>query len=489
MNSRHLADLPSPIASVPFRAAERVDPYWEGMFATGSSDGWVSASQHRRAPASQMRWSGIPPCYVTSQDEALKEMRTNRHRPSILAALGAVSSWRTVTREQLACIAGSRVMGNTYPAALSTPFSAGLLAHGYVSAGMNRLAPGAQRMSMWTVGDQIDAYAQYRKSLTFAEHIAITGGQDWNSEHRFDRHNVLTTELALRVAEFCDVATVLGEKQISLQSMLAASGLQAQLADLGRRADAGIVRRDGLVIALETTASVGHAFRRKMAKWAQILQRHPTYELPLVVLVVDVSTPSQATSASAKNTAHAEIQAAIREAVRDYPGTALNRTSTRLGVVSWTDWFPGPHQVSDAFDGLTASFLARGTNGGEDGWRPVRLLNEQDLPYREGSTDAGEMIPRNARLLAGTPHWLRPGTVQRTDEYLLAQVGAYGIDTLIDPSVPDRMTGPGFTQQVAGRKWRGLVRLGPSARDGRAPEFDSQRFESGSPGSGLEPRT
>ena len=457
MSTRTLADLTGRIESDPFRAAQRADPYWDGMFATGSSDGWVSASQHRRAPADQMRWSGIPPRYVTGQEEALKEMRTNRHRPSILAALGAVSSWRTVTREQLACIAGSRVMGNTYPAALSTPFSAGLLAHGYVSAGMNRLAPASERMSMWTVGDQIDAYARYRKSLTFAEHIAITGGQDWNSEHRFDRHNVLTTELALRVAEFCDVATVLGEKQVSLPSMLAASGLQAQQADLGRRADAGIVRHDGLVIAIETTASVGEAFRRKIAKWAQILQHHPTYELPLVVLVVDVSTPSQATSAAAKNTAHAEIQAAIREAVRDYPGTALNRTAARLGVVSWNDWFPGPHRASDSFDGLTASFLARGSDSDEDGWRAVRLLDEQDLQYHEGSADTGETIATNARLLAGTPYWLRPGAVPRTDQYLLSHVDPGTIDTLSDPSVPDRMTGPGFTQQVAGRKWRHMT--------------------------------
>lgn len=71
------------------------------------------------------------------------------------------------------------------------------------------------------------------------------------------------------------------------------------------------------MIAVETTASVGEAFRRKVTKWAQILQRHPTYELSLVVLLVDVSTPSQATSAAAKNTARSEVHAAIREAVRD----------------------------------------------------------------------------------------------------------------------------------------------------------------------------
>ena len=460
MTIHALSDLPSRNETGAYRAAERTDPYWGGMLPTGISDGWVNASDHRRATAEQRRWSGVPGSFVMSRDEALAQMRTNRHRPSILGALGAVSSWRTVTREQLAAITGSAVMGNTYPKSLSAPFSAGLLSHGHASAGFNRLAPARDRMSMWAVGDQIDAYARYRKSLTFAEHVAVTGGQGWDSAHRFDRHNVLTTELALRVAEFCDVATVLGEKQMGLPALLAAAGINPAQEDLGRKPDAGIVRRDGLIIAIETTASVGESFRRKVTKWAQSLQRHPSYELPLVVLFIDVSTPSQATSAAAKNTTGAEIQAVIREAVRDYPGTALNRTADRISMASWPTWFPAPHEATSDFLDLTASFLDR-ENGRSNGWRDVRLLDETEMPYREGSPDAGEVIATNARLLAGTPHWLRPGIVPRTDQYLLSHVDTTGVAALVDPSVPDRMTGPGFTRTVAGRKWRPLVRLDP----------------------------
>src|SRR5690625_3016709 len=125
------------------------------MLPTGISDGWVNASDHRRATAEQRRWSGVPGSFVMSRDEALAQMRTNRHRPSILGALGAVSSWRTVTREQLAAITGSAVMGNTYPKSLSAPFSAGLLSHGHASAGFNRLAPARARVSMWAVGDHM----------------------------------------------------------------------------------------------------------------------------------------------------------------------------------------------------------------------------------------------------------------------------------------------------------------------------------------------
>src|SRR5699024_7305249 len=101
-----LSDLPSRNETGAYRAAERTDPYWGGMLPTGISDGWVNASDHRRATAEQRRWSGVPGSFVMSRDEALAQMRTNRPRPSILGALGAVSSWRTVTREQLAAITG-----------------------------------------------------------------------------------------------------------------------------------------------------------------------------------------------------------------------------------------------------------------------------------------------------------------------------------------------------------------------------------------------
>src|SRR5699024_4569713 len=137
MPTHALAELPSRNDTGAYRGADRADPYWSNMFATGTSDGWVTASQYRAAPADQRRWSGVPASSVTSRDDALAQMRTDRHRPSILGALGAVASWRTLTRQQLASITGSAVMAGTYPASLSAPFSAGLLAHGHVSAGIN----------------------------------------------------------------------------------------------------------------------------------------------------------------------------------------------------------------------------------------------------------------------------------------------------------------------------------------------------------------
>lgn len=452
-----LHDLPSRITEDPNRAAQRSDPYWDGMFSSGTSDGWVNAAQYRRFEERTRHWSGVPRKFVTAKKEAMRELASNRHRASILSALGAVHSWRTVTREQLAAISGSPTMCQTYPSSLSAPFSAGLLAHGYVSAGMNRLAPRDQRMSMWSVGDDRVAFTEYaQRGLTFAERMSVTGGEQWSPEHRFDRHNVLTTELALRVAEYCDVATVLGEKHVSVPALLESTGERPGPSDVQRKADMGIVRRDGLTILVETTGSAGLTFRKKMHNWAQALQRHPVYDMPVVVLVLDASTPAQQQAATPERSARNEILDAVRTAVADFPGSATNRTAARIGVASWSDWFPERHGADDSFLDLTARFPIG--DDPQNRWESVRILDDHDLPFKSGSEERGRVIERNARILAGTPYWLRMGS---RPELWRSQMRAAGVDSIPgvpEPLVPERMLGAGFTQAVGGRRWVSLAR-------------------------------
>ncbi len=66
------------------------------------------------------------------------------------------------------------------------------------------------------------------------------------------RHNALTVELALRLAEYAQVGTVLGER-VGTIDLLAGPGISRDIYDAdGRSADAVIVRPDGLRIAIET---------------------------------------------------------------------------------------------------------------------------------------------------------------------------------------------------------------------------------------------
>lgn len=461
MSSWRLGDLRgSRTPADSFRSALRADPYWDQMFPTGTSDGWVSASQYRQTIPAQRKWSGVPASYVMSREEALAELSTNRNRASILTALGAADSWRTVTREQLAAISGSDVLANPYPAALSAAYSAGLLSHGYVSSGPNRLAPRSRRMSMWAVGDDRSAYARYARTLTMAERISITGGTPWTAERRFERHNVLATELALRAAELTRVTTVLGEKQCSVASVLASTGNRVEKADDQRRADLGLVRPDGLTVFVEVTASSGHAFQRKMERWAQLLQRHPVYDLPVVVLVLDISTPQQQRVASPENSARALVRKTVLESVRQFPGSRTNRTASRIGYASWAEWFPDRHEIDDSFLSLTAHFPV-GTDS-RDHWERVPIMDTSAVPYAQGSAARAETLLANTRLLAGTPYWLRLGTRPDLGSWLLRQIESFDIvDSLphrSEVSIPDRMSGVGFTRAVGGRRQADLVR-------------------------------
>lgn len=449
-------DLPSRIEDSPHRTAMRTDPYYDETIPTGSSDGWVSDHQYRRATEKEQRWSGIPKSFVIDRRDADRALRTDSHRASILTTLGAVASWRTLTREQLGAIAGSSPLAGVYPAALSPAFSAGMLAHGYASGGVNRLAPRAERMSMWSVGDDRKAFERYARTLTCAERLSVTGGATWNAEHRFDRHNVLSTELALRAAEFCDIATVLGEKQVNLPAILRASGITPGPSQTQRKADIGIVRPDGLTVLIETTASAGPTFKKKMRKWAETLLRHPSRELPVVVLVVDVSTASQALTTDSESSARSEIIDAVREAVTSFPGTSRNRVAERIGVASWTSWFPERGRVSDDFLDLSATF-----HTGDDPtnrWQTRRVLDTEDIEFSHGSEERADVITRNSRLLAGTPYWLRIGPRPDLSSWLLQAARLDKLDGIEKPSVPDRMLGAGFTVSVGGRKWTGLTR-------------------------------
>lgn len=454
-----LGDLVSRCEGRPYTSDRRADPYWDGIFSTGSSDSWVGASLYRQMTQRTQRHSGIPDAFVSSRREALEALATNRHRASILTTLGAVDSWRSLTREQLAAIAGSNPLGQHFPDSLSAPFSAGLLLNGYVSAGAHRFAPRSQRMSMWSVGEDQRAFEIYSQTLTAAERISVLGGSRWTIGHRYDRHNALATELALRAAEYCDVATVIGEKHCAVGTLLASTGTPCEERDRNRRADLGIVRQDGMIVLVEVTASVNASFRAKIERWAQLLQRHPLYELPVALLVLDISTPQQEmVTPSGKRPARTDIRRAVSEAVSAYPGSPTNRTASRIAVASWNQWFPGRHLADESFLSLTAD-LPIGT--GADRWQSLPLLDPFDVPAPDLDPDLAQTLTQNMRLVAGTPHWLRTGPRPDLAAWMLHDLeshGHYDLPLRTEVQVPERMTGAPLVQTVGGRRQAKLLR-------------------------------
>jgi hypothetical protein len=285
--------------------------------------------------------------------------------------------------------------------AIEASFSLDLLDIGSFTHATRR--PGGARGMVYRPGDT-DAFDRLiAPTLTFPEWVSVTGGLPWSAAGQYDRHNLLATELGLRAAEYLPVGTVLGEKYATVD-LLAGTGLGKTVANPDqRRADGVIVRPDGLRIAFEITATASKSFENKIRRWAQIINERPLETSGLVVLFVAAPHPDR--SATGRNPRQ-EIYRRLASVLRSFPGTGEDSPAARIGVVSWDEWFPARHELSEAFLNLQAGF-ALADGHGPDRWVPRNLL--ADLPFTPWHTFDATAVIENAPLLGATPHWLRSG--------------------------------------------------------------------------------
>ena len=233
--------------------------------------------------------------------------------------------------------------------------------------------------------------------LGYADWVAVTGGYPWTRGHQQDRHNLLATELGLRVAEHCDVGAVLGES-LSRHDLLS-PGYAGDTAN--RCADLTLVRPDGMRIAVEITGSINREFARKADRWAELLAGTDPDSTGLAVVFVDAAPPDRGAQVAAEM--RRAILAQVARAAHQVPGSAGRRVSERMAAVGWQSWFPASRTGSTAF---TALQCVRPTGPAGDRWEPVRLLDPADLRApAENHGDAAAVA--NCAALLGVPHWLR----------------------------------------------------------------------------------
>jgi len=242
-------------------------------------------------------------------------------------------------------------------------------------------------------------------TLTWPEWASVTGGQPWSSGGQYDRHNILSTELALRAAEYLPIGAVLGEK-FSTVDLLCGTGLGKKVKNPdNRRADGVIVRADGLRIAYELTASASKGFENKIRRWAQLITERPLETSGLTVLFIAAPHPDRSRHSSA-DPRH-EIYRRMSQILREFPGTGPDSPAARIGIAHWEEYFPAKHQLSEQFFSLTADF-ALGAGTGKDRWVQKNLLG--DYAFTPWETFDATAVIDNAPLLSATPHWLRTGS-------------------------------------------------------------------------------
>ncbi|EMY33552.1 hypothetical protein D477_014161 [Arthrobacter crystallopoietes BAB-32] len=392
--------IPSACTDDSVAAHNRRDPYWDQLWAPGSQAVWATAAMARTR--GEHGTGKVRAEFLLDQGEALERLLTGRGWKEKLACWAALDSWRTLTAEQMAAVTGHRNLATETYSSISASFSLGLLDIGTFS---NPLAnTGSTRSAIYRPGARQVFEDMVAPQLTWPEWFSVTGGQPWSNTGLHDRHNILTTELLLRAAEYLPVGAVLGEKFATVD-LLAGTGLGKSLTKAdNRRADGVIVREDGLRIAVELTASTSQGFESKVRRWAQLISERPLETSGLVVLFVAAPHPER-TSRSG-NDPRKGIYRDVLKVLREFPGTGPDSPAARIGVANWEEWFPGRHLLSEAFFNMGADFAVNDATGAER-WQRRELLG--DYAFTPWHTFDATAVIDNAPLLAATPHWLRAG--------------------------------------------------------------------------------
>ncbi len=419
--------LRSNTPSSPVRTVQRLDPFWDGVWATGAGAQWLTYERmHLWDRAGLIRAAQQHRNLQVSAGTA--EARVRQNWQSKLDLASCLYGWKTATVSQVAALTGnvdlalrrSRTVGDLFAMSVA---DVGDVA-GRFGAGGN---PVQARMVRPSTG------SGYAKTLlprmTYAERVSVTGGEGWTSSGRYDRHNVLTVEFVLRVAEFLpEVVSILGEPFAKVSDLLYA-GVGREAPHLGvtrtgktipltRTGDAVLVRHDGLRIVIETTASASRAsVGQKALRWAEELSRRPFDETGVVVLFLTVDRHDPFDGDVDRRVTR-DTAKMVHAAVDQFPGRGDVRTKDRMLVASWRDYFPGPHMVTGEFEQLTAQ-AADGS-----GWASRALLDPGSVPGPAGMSAPLDVVAA-ASGLRSVPFQLRSAAARRP-QFDVLQLGLSG---------------------------------------------------------------
>lgn len=385
------------------RTHNRFDPYWDGLWSLGSAPMWMSHARAKRQVAAGL--ATLPKSMSADPETAIENLFLSHRRSTTLDVLGVLDTWRTGTAQQIAAMTGrSQIMGRD-SGIMREMFSAELTDTGSLTNGLNPKAASVNarlyRPSQTSAFDE-----KVRDRISYPEWVSVTGGVPFRSGRQYERHNLLATELALRVAEFTDVAALVGEKLSTLDN-LGYSGLGIDPPDrlFQRGADLTIIREDGMRIVIEVTATRSSDLGDKARRWAELLHQRRMDDSGLTVIFLTAERPD--TPAGKRWNVRNGTFRYVAQAAREFPGVSFDRTATRIGVADWREWFPEPGKISPAFLSLEVD-----TPSGADPASPWERRSFLDIFDREFSPSQPERFSAvidNSALLRGNPHWLREG--------------------------------------------------------------------------------
>lgn len=401
--------MPSRTPLHPRRTALRADPYWSSMWRTGSTGDWYSAADGRALASIGV--SQVPSWLQMTERDARGRVLAPRNRERVYRTIAALDQWRTLTVEQLEALADVRKFASGERPLLSAMWNAGLVELCQMGA---MFLPGERAREAYLIRPARPGKVlrELEAQMSYVEWVSTTAGTTFDADRQFARHNVLATEFGIRMAEFGNVSTVLGEK-LSSMSQLAYAGVGDPIPTTGASggSDLTLVRPDGLRVAVEITASIhGRWFYDKVEKLVRIFHRRPLAHTGLCVLFV--VAPRRELAHQAPREVLRKVKQDIQKAVRAYPGTHSDPTRARIAVASWTDLFPSGETASIDLRMLP---VERPTGPGYLGdlhgtnvWEWAHYLDPLSIPFAPNSSEMMTAVIGNAAGLRGVPHAVRP---------------------------------------------------------------------------------
>ncbi|MFJ4225412.1 hypothetical protein [Microbacterium sp. NPDC089695] len=352
-----------------------------------------------------------PPSWLRMPEEDARErVLSSRNRERVYRVIAALDQWRTMSVEQLEALVDIRKFASGERSLLSAMWNAGLVELCQMGA---MFLPGERTRDGCLVRPAKPGRVlrDLEAQMSYVEWVSTTAGTRFDADRQFARHNILSTELGLRMAEFGNVGTVLGEK-LSTMAMLAYAGVGDPVPTTGAKggSDLTLVRTDGLRIAVEVTASAhGRWFYDKVEKLVRILHRRSLARTGLCVLFV--VAPRRELASQAPREVLRKVKQDIQRAVRAYPGTHRDPTAARVAVASWTDLFPSGDSASVDLRRLP---VERPTGPGYLGdsnatnvWEWAYYLDAGSVPFAPDRPEKMTAVLGNASGVRGVPHAVR----------------------------------------------------------------------------------
>ncbi len=436
--------------------AERFDPYFSPVWqdaSGGAAMSWLSnEALSRLGTEGLVKQRAQGKHHYQSAEEALAALP---FRPKWQKALGAINLFQTLTAQQLAAITDNPDVMYERSVTLDALFIAGLIQRGGFSLWQNRLRTDRtpELLRIHPRAHKIDL-----SHLLYQDWLGVSAGAFKTRGHNWDRHNLLTTELCLRVAELCPtIPLVLGEALADLARYADPKHPPAR----ERMADGVLLREDGLRILIETTVGgVSSALTAKFDTYTSMLTNDRSDSV--TVLFLSAQSSDLYTGVSRRQT----LCRIIGSVIAGLHGRTREKVARHIAVADWRDWFPEPGTLHRSFRSLTATVPTGPTS---DRWQPVDLADPMSTPMHPSDPSLAidmETTLTNAANLYGIPHWQR-GTVDPDPliRYLMARAGLP--ETLLfDPVTGDLTERPPPVPGRPHRKtWAKIKKtVGPSPR-------------------------